>query len=148
MSTRRGWVHPAVYREARRQGYQPALAAYLGRPPVVTLDSDPDVIGWDGGTFDYRGERFVYRIEWDEDCLCPESDAMDGEDLSNYEHRFMTVALGLRAASLGSVCGDTRTWLARLGDERYLAESARDLADEILAGRARESARMWAEAGQ
>lgn len=148
MSTRRGWVHPEVYREARRAGYRPALAAYVGRPPVVELESGPDAGCWDAGTFDYRGETFTYRIEWDDNCICSESDLMEGEDLSDYEHRFVVVSLGDRDASLGGVCGDTRTWLGQLGDERYLAETARDLADEILAGRANESARLWAEAGR
>lgn len=128
MSTRRGWVHPEVYREARRAGYRPALAAYVGRPPVVELESGPDAGCWDAGTFDYRGETFTYRIEWDDNCICSESDLMEGEDLSDYEHRFVVVSLGDRDASLGGVCGNQAQ--ARY-DRSLLAVSGGDLDKQV-----------------
>lgn len=123
------WVHPQVYREARKAGYTPAQAAYLGRDPVVRLDSDPNITAYDAGSFDYKGETFGYRIVWDDDCLCdPEYD----EDIAELEHRTVFVSLGYREEVLGSVCGDRRAWLARLSDDRHVAEVARSLADELL----------------
>lgn len=143
------WVHPEVYREARKQGYTPVQAAYLGRDPVVTLDSDPNVSAWDGGTFDYQGETFTYRIEWDEDCLCREPDSeVSSDEYERFDHRIVTVALALRVESLSSVCGDRSSWLGRLSDDRHIAEVVRDLADEVLSARAAESARLWAEAAR
>lgn len=120
-----------AYREARRAGYPPQGAAYLARPAVVALESDGNAVAWDAGEFVHEGRRFSYRIEWDDNCLCLE-EPEDREDVAELEHRGVIVTLGDAGESVWSVCGDRRTWLGRLSDDRHLAEVARDLADELL----------------
>lgn len=133
-ATRRGWIHPEVYREARKAGFPPAYAAYLGRDPVVNLSNDGDH-GWDSGIFEYSGLTFRYLIEWDDDCLCHETDVTPDE-YDRMEHRIVIVQPGDDQVLLGSVCGLRLTWLDVRGDDRCLAEVCRDLADELLSRRA------------
>lgn len=145
MATSHGWIHPEVYREARRKGWKPWHAAMVARPARVELDSDPNAMSWDAGTFEYQGETFTYRMEWDDDCLCREPDTeMSAEDYEHSDHLILTVELGEDSESLGSVCTMRGDWVEDRAAACYRADTLAELADEVLATRASRTAGLWA----
>jgi hypothetical protein len=125
-----------LYRMARREGYPPPAAYYVARPSVVELVPDDYADAFEAGRFEYKGQAFAYRVEWDDDCLCYDGDpaALD-EDRDQYEHTSVKVWPEDRPddyLSVGSVCSDERTPVRRRAAEHHRAEVMRDLASEML----------------
>lgn len=151
-------VELRAYREARREGHSPVLALYAVRPAVLDLEEDygHDWIDADSaGTFTYRGRVFHWQVQDPQgECFCYEEALpawrdykdrpdespvaiMSPDEVEATTHRLIGCALAVDDGSpdwewLGSVCSLRRTPVERRLDDRYLADTFAELAEQAM----------------